>query len=1145
MDTQHDLLFAVLAFRAELLDATRFAEVCAAWSADRGTPMAELLVRRGWITAADRSALEHLLAVKLTHHAGDPRAAFTSVEDEPIWRVLTSLGEGPAPSGARETLAHTPVSGLTREQEDLRTGPSPKTVAHVLVSTVPFTPERRERYTLTRLHARGGIGQVWLARDATLGREVALKELRPERARDPNLWARFLEEARITGQLEHPSIVPVYELARRAEDQYPFYTMRFVRGRTLTEALRDYHHRRREGRAEALEFPTLLNAFIGLCQAVAFAHARGVIHRDLKGQNVVLGDFGEVMLLDWGLAKVLEQPGAAAVAPLAPGQEDREGTEAGQVLGTPAYMSPEQAAGDSGRVDRHSDVYGLGAILYELLAGQPPFSGSRTEEILRRVCEEEPTPPRRINPEASRALEAVCRKAMAKDPRARYASATELLHEVQRFLADEPVAAYPDPLPVRARRLARRHRTLVTGAAVLMVSAIVALSAGGVLVARERDEARRQGRFARQAVEDMYTQVAEQWLADQPRMDPLQRRFLEKALDYYERFAQMASTDPVVRREKGQAYHRMGDILRKLGRHPDAEKAYGRAIELLQDLTRVRPGEPQYRHELAHAQNRLGIVLAATGHRREAEASYRRALAQQQALTAALPARPAYRHHLAKTQVNLAHLLAEDGRRTEAETAYGLGLDLLGRLRREAPGELVYSDDLAGGLLGLGRLLQEQDRRDDAVKAFRQAAELLEPLVVGDAVSPRRRELLAIARLQSGRMLRASGRLAQAEPVLTQALALYQALASEFPDRPVYYGGAARSEANLAEIFSSSGRRGEAEAAYRRAIRALETLVSRDASTATQNRRSLALCYNSLGLLLANEGRGAEAERAYRDVLRIDRALAATEPNVPQYRRDLGMALGNFALFLSASRRNGEAEAAYREAQTLYEQLAAEHPHVPDYRRALAINSASLGNMGFDDAEPSYRRAIDLFRALVLEVPGEREDRVGLVRSENNFADYLRKQGRGAEAVRRLETVARDAETLVRDFPELPEYLALQGQFLGTLGGVQFHAGDYAGARRRLEQAAAALRTARQKQPDVAEHTAGLRETLVDLGRTFVALQELAETATTVEDLRAQAVKALREAMELGGVEFDRLAQEPDFAPLRDRVDFRALERPR
>src|SRR5262249_33274867 len=165
--------------------------------------------------------------------------------------------------------------------------------------------DSRDRYTLNRLHAQGGIGQVWLARDPVLGRDVALKELRPDRADNPLIETRFVHEAQVTGQLEHPGIVPVYELAGKTGDGMLYYTMRFIRGRTLSEAVRVYHETCRAGRLAPLDQLALVNAFVNVCQAVAFAHSKGVIHRDLKGQNVVVGDFGEVVLLDWGLAKVL------------------------------------------------------------------------------------------------------------------------------------------------------------------------------------------------------------------------------------------------------------------------------------------------------------------------------------------------------------------------------------------------------------------------------------------------------------------------------------------------------------------------------------------------------------------------------------------------------------------------------------------------------------------------------------------------------------------------------------------------------------------------------------------------------------------------------------------------------------------------
>jgi serine/threonine protein kinase len=252
--------------------------------------------------------------------------------------------------------------------------------------------------------------------------------------------------------------------------------MRFVRGRTLAEAARGYHDRRRRGEAGPLELRELLGAFVGVCNAVAYAHSRGVLHRDLKPQNVVLGDYGEVIVLDWGLARVLAETDGDAAPLEVPAQSDVDVTVAGQVLGTPAYMAPEQAEGRLDQLGPATDVYGLGATLYEVLTGKPPFEGNETTAVLRRVIHEAPLPPLSAVPQTPRALAAVCLKALAKKPAERYGMARELASEVQHWLAGEPVAAYREPFSARAWRWVRRHRTLVTGAAAAMMVAVVGLA---------------------------------------------------------------------------------------------------------------------------------------------------------------------------------------------------------------------------------------------------------------------------------------------------------------------------------------------------------------------------------------------------------------------------------------------------------------------------------------------------------------------------------------------------------------------------------------------------------------------------------------------------------------------------------------------
>jgi PAS domain S-box-containing protein len=422
MNTDRNLLFGVLALQADLIDAGQFVEACTLWATRKEMPLAEVLVQRGWLLPDDREHLDYLLQRKLARHGGDARASLATVDDE-VKRSLAALGD----NDIQQSLAGLPG----------------RCDAHIQ-ATIDHVPLPGERFQLTRLHATGGIGRVWLAHDSHLGRDVALKELRPERADNAQLARRFLQEARVTGQLEHPGIVPVYELGTHPSGE-PFYTMRFVKGRTLSAAARTYHARRTAHQAESLDLLTLLNAFVTVCNTVAYAHSRGVIHRDLKGQNVLLGDFGEVVVLDWGLAKLLASGGCQPPEHLASGgcqppeQEairgghdpDSAQTQAGTALGTPAYMAPEQASGRIDLIDRRTDVYGLGAILYEILTGQPPFTGAETAEVLRKVREEEPVPPRQLCPDVPPALEAICLHALAKPPADRPAGASDMALEVQ------------------------------------------------------------------------------------------------------------------------------------------------------------------------------------------------------------------------------------------------------------------------------------------------------------------------------------------------------------------------------------------------------------------------------------------------------------------------------------------------------------------------------------------------------------------------------------------------------------------------------------------------------------------------------------------------------------------------------------------
>ncbi|TWT89710.1 Serine/threonine-protein kinase PknD [Pseudobythopirellula maris] len=385
------------ALQRGLITSDQLATACLAWRLRPQVDLAQLLVDRGWLDPSTRTEL-----------VGEVRSA-----------ELGAVGDG----------------------------------SHVFLL---------HGIDLKRVHSTGGIGRVWLARDRVLGRRIALKELLPENARSASKRERFFREARIAAQMNHPGMVPVHGYHDAGGRCY--YTMQFVGGATLTEVIADYHAGLdRTADPDYAALLTLLDHFCFVCDTIAYAHSRGVIHRDLKGDNVLVGDFGEVRVLDWGLAKKLERgvPGRETPSGADPTEEedlqsDQEpaggevdealldatisasgrATMQGERLGTPAYMAPEQASGEVEEVDSRTDVYGLAALLYEVLAGRPPFQGDRLNELLHRVIHENPKPPSDLAPHVPVELERVCLKGLAKRRGDRQQSVRELRQEVRSWVVD-------------------------------------------------------------------------------------------------------------------------------------------------------------------------------------------------------------------------------------------------------------------------------------------------------------------------------------------------------------------------------------------------------------------------------------------------------------------------------------------------------------------------------------------------------------------------------------------------------------------------------------------------------------------------------------------------------------------------------------
>ncbi len=784
----------------------------------------------------------------------------------------------------------------------------------------PGVPQHVGDYEILSVLGRGGMGVVYKAKQKRLNRIVALKMiLGGLHASDEDL-RRFRQEAEASARLQHPNIVQIHEIGE--VDGKPYFSLEYADGGSLAGKMAN-EPQPAFAAAQLIEI---------LARAMHYAHQRGVVHRDLKPANILLATpapdgssmapastFGIPKVTDFGLAKRMDV--------------DLGQTQTGAILGTPSYMAPEQAGGRIREIGPCTDIYALGAILYDLLTGRPPFKANTLADTLRQVQMTEPVSPGRLQPQVPRDLATVCLKCLNKEPKKRYESSLALAEDLGRFLSGEPIHARPTSLFERAIKWSKRRPALAAMIAVSVLS-FVALGVGGWysawslfnanqqiraandLAKAERDRAEDNLDQALEAIDGVLTQVSVD-LTEVPLMEKPRIKLLNKALALFKHLDRPDQKSAKARFKTARANERRGEVQNLFDKLSDSEEAYKNAETELKELLADAPQQPEYRTELARTYHNEGLLFRKKGLIKDAQQSFEQAVTQRESLAREFPENINDARDLAQSTYWLGTTLARTkGGQKKAEECYRSAIDMQKKL-------LAMKPDGA-------------DSKDQMRDIERDQARMLNNL---------------------GMMLGQMGQRKSAIDTFVSAVNIQARLASRYPDIPTIRREQARTLHNLAiQQWLTEGMKTSAEETFEKAIKLLETLV-REFPSVPAYRDELAGVYRTQGILLQDNAKPDEAEEALNEAMEIHQALVTQFPEIPAYQSKLSDDLQSLGVLYKEDSKSLQFERFYQQALALQAKLIEHNPENAEYRLSRAQTLKGLAtriDKYKDPASPSF-----------------------------------------------------------------------------------------------------------------------------------------------------------------------------------------------